>query len=476
MEILYDGVSRRLRPEDVADQVLRVFAEAGEVLDSRTQRLLERRAQGSLRRRAFGYSAMVQDFTRPVGVQVQVRRAEVIFDSGTASGRLTAEDCLSPEKVAVYVRALGAEIHKAYGRSDFRYDRLNGEARDAAGLQTSRRKYNRKFRFLARMERKVERLAREWRKYEYTRIGKSGLATRLSFDDFAANINSACFIAYYASRCNLRSEFTIAPQQRPMDGVAEALLERCKADAGAHWWAIAHVYPERDVLRRLDASQRGQLLAIWYRLLREIAALLCEVWETSRFDLRSMVVKRGDDSSTWNNTASAWNMARKHWVALLFAMGMEDMLEGLCLGKVPRLIAADVASWHRSAGRGLHPDTHVWADLPYPWRVLDGQARCSRDDVLAACARHGVDPERAGWVAPQTSTRVERFRPTPELVNGVAVRSPQLAYALRRAGYFSGKALKGADLGMEAGEALRRHREKIERKERKAKVLDVPRE
>ena len=37
----------------------------------------------------------------------------------------------------------------------------------------------------------------------------------------------------------------------------------------------------------------------------------------------------------------------------------------------------------------------------------------------------------------------EAFTPTPELVHGVAVSSPTLAHALRRAGVFSGKPLRG---------------------------------
>ena len=155
-----------------------------------------------------------------------------------------------------------------------------------------------------------------------------------------------------------------------------------------------------------------------------------------------MIVKKGDDSTTWNATAGAWNKARQSWVALLYALGMEEVLDRMCLGKVLRLMAADVAFWHRAVGGRLEPDTAVWAELPGPWDVLGGTAVCTRADVEAACGRHGVDPIKAGWTAPAPERRVEAFRPTPELVHGVEVGHPGLALILRRMGVFSGKKLK----------------------------------
>ena len=52
---------------------------------------------------------------------------------------------------------------------------------------------------------------------------------------------------------------------------------------------------------------------------------------------------------------------------------MEEILDRICLGKVLRLMAADVAAWHRLAGGGLDPDTQVWNDLPLPWEVISGR-------------------------------------------------------------------------------------------------------
>ena len=293
------------------------------------------------------------------------------------------------------------------------------------------------------MERKLVTLAREIRKREFTLVSKSRLATRLLWQVFAADSDSACFVAYLtAARANLRSVFTSGPQERAYDEIADMLLERCRCSPSTNWWAVAHIHPEPEVLARLSDRQKGVLLATWYGLLSQIAALLREVWEKSRFDRATMIVRKGDDSTTWNATAGAWNKARAAWVALLYALDMGELLDRMCLGKVLRLMAADVAAWHRASGGGLEPDTPVWAELAAPWQVLTAEASCTRAEVEVACRRNGVDPEKGGWTAPRPPGAVATFRPTPELVHGVEIGDPGLALVLRRFGFFSGKAFK----------------------------------
>jgi hypothetical protein len=131
--------------------------------------------------------------------------------------------------------------------------------------------------------------------------------------------------------------------------------------------------------------------------------------------------------------------AREGWIAVVYALGMEAILERQCPGKVLRLMAGDVAAWHRATGGDVDPDTHAWAALPLPWDVLAGEAECPREHVEAVCRRYGVDPIKTGWIAPRPGRKVEAFRPTPELVHGVAVSSPELAAMLRRAGWFAGQ-------------------------------------
>lgn len=460
MDWLFDSLNQRKRPEDVADHILRAF---GDRLDRRQVKTLQRAAKGALRRRVWAFTSMSEAFAEPVGLSVQISKAQVVFDSAYS---LTAEEASDPAKASAFVRHVGAEIRKAWGRSDFMHDRLNRDARKAAGLDISRRRYNRKFRMLARLEDKIATLAREWRKRTFTLIGKSGLASRIAREDFFRSETAACFVAYFTARSNLRSQFTIAGQARPFDEIARMLFERCERDPGCCWWTIAHVYPTADVLGRLTDDQKGRLMSAWYELLVDIGDLLREVFESAWFDRRTMIVRRGNDSTTWNNTASAWNTARGHWIALLHAMGTESLLDTLCPGKVMRLMAADVAMWHRSAGGGLDPDTAVWAELPMPWAVLSGEARCGRAAVETACRRHGVDPAARGWTAPKRRGRVERFRPTPELVHGVAVSSPRLAAVLKKAGWYSGKATGGVPkvAAPVYGHVLKAHRTAEERR------------
>lgn len=181
-----------------------------------------------------------------------------------------------------------------------------------------------------------------------------------------------------------------------------------------------------------------------------------------------MIVKRGDDSSTWNQTANAWNEARRHWLALIHALELEALLDEMCPGKVLRLMAADVAAWHFSAGGSLSPDTSVWNELPLPWEVLSGRKRCTRAMIEASCLAHGMDPEASGWTMAR-ETQVVEFRATPELVHGVSVENPHLAQFMKKAGFFSGKkrqrpqhALTKVEAASLHHEVMQEHRERLE--------------
>ena len=180
---------------------------------------------------------------------------------------------------------------------------------------------------------------------------------------------------------------------------------------------------------------RLEPLSEWLESMRGVAVRMREIWEASRFDRAAMIVGRGDDSSAWNALAGAWNAARQGWIATIEALGMGDVLDLVCLGKAMRLMAGDVAAWHGV----VHPDTAVWATLPPPWEVFLGAASCTRSDVEIACAREGLDPIASGWISARRTSEAVPFRPTRELVHGVAVSNPELAVILRKANWFSGK-------------------------------------
>ena len=152
-----------------------------------------------------------------------------------------------------------------------------------------------------------------------------------------------------------------------------------------------------------------------------------------------MIVQRGNDSTTWNNTAGAWNKARDHWMNLIYALGLDTILNEICFGKVMRLMAADVVSWHYATNGRLDPNTDVWNKIPLPWEVFKGKERCTKKLVITYCEKAGLDPEKSGWIAPRAHHTVANFKPTPELVHGVAVSNPFLATVLKKEKYYSGK-------------------------------------
>src|SRR5690606_17201294 len=147
------------------------------------------------------------------------------------------------------VKVAEQSIGKEYGCNDFKKDRLPKPDRKAAGINISRRQYNKRFRLAVRLEKKARTLAREQFKRSLTLASKNRLASGITWDDFSADVNSAAFIAYYVARCNLRSIFTNTSQARPYDEICEMLMQRCDRSLdNTNWWAIAHVLPNSEIL------------------------------------------------------------------------------------------------------------------------------------------------------------------------------------------------------------------------------------
>ncbi|MGU3496280.1 hypothetical protein ACLBXM_19750 [Xanthobacteraceae bacterium A53D] len=435
---LHAGLPRRETPETVAGLVERAL---GPWRAAPLAELFEARRAVAARQR-FGWSAMPTLFRTPVPPERQVQKAQELALLFLDTPLPTVAHMEAAEEV---VEAFNALIGRASG-AGFRDGRLNRAARAAQGLDLSRRRYDRLFRLAHRLETRLSAFRREDARYRLLLVSKAALAPELSPEAFEDHAPSLAFVAYYAARMKLRSEFTIDGQQKPFDDLAAALLDLCLRDADTPWFAVAHVFPRADVLARLSETEKGHLLGRWFAILTETAELLEATWRTSAIDLATMVVRPGNDSTTWNLLASAWNRARDHWVALVDALGLAALFEEMLPGKVMRLMAGDVAAWQARAGNGLHPDTRVWADLPKPWAVLQGEAPCTRATIEAACARHGVDPAKNGWSAPRSRTAEAAYRPTPELVHGVSVDNPYLANLLKRMGAYSGRPLKSEPL------------------------------
>ena len=323
------------------------------------------------------------------------------------------------------------------GHADAR-DRMDAATRRARLPGVPVRAYRRAVRAVLHLQQRTGVLAAERDREAAVAFGKARLAHLVTEDEFLACPATAAFTAHYVARLNLRTVFTAGRQSRPMDTLAEELLAAALAAPTVRPAVLASVLTRWRVLDLLDDAQCGELLGRYYEQMAACARALRRSFDGNR-DRTRMVVRAGDDSSTWNAASRAFHQARTGWLNLTRGLGYDDLVEACCPGKVPALVAADVAAWHAREGRDEHVDVRVWAELPLPWDVVLGDAECPAELVRRACHRHGVDPEAAGWTQPYRQDRTELPAPAPDLVHGVTVSSPLLASVLRRAGVFSGQ-------------------------------------
>jgi hypothetical protein len=413
-DTLYTMLQSRTTPEDVAAEIEKLLP----LIGSEKQTL----AQASRRRYRW---SMKDDFHRPqTKIERQLALVPVLFGVSKPS-----IDVL--ETIAALRQSLGLVDGKVF---------LNKKERRRIGIFKNARWYNKRRMLLNRLERKYHSFQANEQLYLFTRISKAALSVEIPRELFDADLNTAALVTYLAARMNRRSVFTNQSQDRAFDTVAAMLLKRCEASSTTRWFAVAHLLPDEAVLARLTEQEKGYLVGRWYSLLLQMAVRLETIWSKSKFDRLRMIVKRGDDSSTWNAIAGAWNIARSHWVSLVYAISGTAILDAVCPGKVMRLMAADVARWHQSSGGDVHPDTAAWAALPPPWDVLTGKAPCGLRLIQYTCDQTKASYE--SWTYRKDRKPVA-FKPTPELVHGVTVSSPELASVLRKAGVFSGKAITG---------------------------------
>jgi hypothetical protein len=424
---LHQGLSRRSTPEDVAEQISEFLA-----LAPHEVAVFPRRPAW----RSWYSSSMNTDWERPSVPAKSLALLGDLLDVKTP-------DATDPAAVHAFLSIVRPKLAMTAGHTSYKHDRANRDARRIAGLGSmSRRRYDKLFRLIARIEKEAGDLDTQAALSRLARFAKTGFAESIPYRDFAKTPSTAAFIAYHSANSARRSLFIAGPQARSFDHAAAMLFARCERETDTSWFAIAHVFPREDVLARLSLDQKVALLDKARAVLAECAERLGTAFERSggSMNLTEMVVRRGDDSSTWNALAGSWNKARDLWISLAWTID-PSILDAFLPGKVLRLMAADVAAWHRALGGGLEPDTKVWGLLPRPWDVFTGNATCTREQVLAACREAGVDPAKA-WAKPRPRTAVVEVQATPESVHGVVVGHPQLAALLRKAGWFSGKVAK----------------------------------
>ncbi|NJO02311.1 MAG: hypothetical protein HC880_12035 [Bacteroidia bacterium] len=427
LKYLFKSLDRRKQPEDIAARILMILGNDLSPSEKDQWQASTPQESGSP---WPGHSSLAEDFQPPVGMRRQIRKALDLFVSAP---NFDKNFYSQPEEVRKFIHNISQEIHKDFGANDFKHDRLSRIQRQNQGLDLSRRKYNKLFRHLKRLEEKLRILELELKKLSFRRMEKSGLAYQLDWETFSSDVPSACFIAYYTALCNQRPETAgPAPSSFP-DAIARLLFARCLGNAQSTWWAIAHVCLHEEVISRLTDKHKGKLIGRWFGILSEIADLLATLWESSALQRDTMTARPGNDSSSWNHTANAWNNARLHWIALLRALNLQTMLTAIYLGKVQPLSFIKAETSLSKTNAASKNDWLLWLALPLPWEVLRGRQICSRQRVENQCARQRIDPASLDWPAPQTSTD---NHPSPTLIQVIKEDAPALINLLKAHGYF----------------------------------------
>ena len=159
---LHQSLDERWRPEDVAKKI------RGLLDVTPTERCTLAKAVKVGRENLW--SSMSADFHRPQDMSRQLAVAGQLFG---AKVEFAPDDV---QKIEEWIKQIEASIGKEFGHNDFKYDRLPKEERKKAGIEISRRQYNKRFRLAARLERKARKLAREQFKRSLTLASKNCLA------------------------------------------------------------------------------------------------------------------------------------------------------------------------------------------------------------------------------------------------------------------------------------------------------------
>ncbi|TSC82167.1 MAG: hypothetical protein G01um101419_665 [Parcubacteria group bacterium Gr01-1014_19] len=415
---LYRSIQERWRPEDVAREILSL-----KVIPVSDTRELERLAKYA------GHTSMASVFDKADDLSKQLKIASELFPKVDQP-----KDPQDPRQLEKYLSALESFLGSDIGL-DFK-NRPNRDGRVVMELpHKGHRAFNKRARLITRMKEKLARYNHNLLMRSLAQIAKSRLACRITKKAFESDVDAAIYIAYITSQLNVRSVFTNGSQKRAFDSIAKMLFARLQTGK-ANWRAIAMVDPSPEVLKNVSAKGKGHLVGEWFEVMKSAAEILRDLMKSGDYRLDKMIVKRGNDSSTWNEAAGAYNKCRQGWINALTYSNMGGALKDFCPGKALRLMAADVVSWHGGPD-GLDPDTKVWNELPKPWEVILDGKRCSRHMVMLACRRCKVEPKK--WLENSDGPRdAESAELTPELVYGVSVGSPELAKILKKAGFFAG--------------------------------------
>lgn len=208
---------------------------------------LLRRVAGSASRTRWAPTPNA-DFSEPIGGAHQVAAATRLFDLPAAE-----VDTDDPAALLAFAGQAGARINAVPSKLDFLEDRLDRAGRAAAGIEISKRQYNRQFRVLRRIAAKastVDRMLTQRDRAALARRGMAlvthaGLTASIGWERFEADPDAACFVAYYTARQK-------SGARKLYDPAADMLFRRCSDRPGTDWWMIAQAYAPPEVLGKLS--------------------------------------------------------------------------------------------------------------------------------------------------------------------------------------------------------------------------------
>lgn len=235
---LHQSLDSRLRPEDVLGIIVRGRPNS---VPSEWRTMF--RGAGSGPRPRYGYTLMSTDFERPVGAQRQLASAGRAFELGNIEDEFIdlfgySVDGDNPHDVRFVVDSLAMSVGDN-GR------KLTKAQRKEAGIELSGRKYRRRWRAMRRLHHKANTLARQQNMREMELIGRSGFASTIPLERFAADPNAARFIAYWVAMKNRRREFSLVGRKNPMDEPSSYFLQACvDREHETDWEMIALVCPK----------------------------------------------------------------------------------------------------------------------------------------------------------------------------------------------------------------------------------------
>lgn len=308
---------------------------------------------------------------------------------------------------------------------------------------SSKKGFVKKLRFLANFEQKIERFA-DVLNLRHAQIQSKSRLSYLINGDKLDDVSLA-YVAYLAARGNRRSLFMLGGQSKSFDNISEGLKALIPADA--NWKEIAYVHPTTEMFARVKEEELGELVGLFHKEMVSASNHLSQLWGSLPQRMREeMVMVRGVDSSRWNAYAGAYNTMRSAWISASLFSKMGFLFNSYLPGKAPRLMAADIVWWGRNSGEKLHPDTAMFNELPYPWDVISGEEILTREDILAAGVKHGIeDILKTGWVGPRSEVETEVAEIEPITLHGVAISDPGLYKTLKEHNIFSGKLVKNPE-------------------------------